>query len=116
MQQDQVLTGEKDTEAVVAGFSEELQQVVNKIIGKSSVNMKTLANGKVDWSKHSSAASKAINIPKNVQTKMFIKAALSSHEILSRKDRIRRYMKENNVDIMHLNAINSVFLDCDTER
>ena len=47
---------------------------------------------------------------------MFIKAALSSHEILSRKDRIRRYMKENNVDIMHLNAINSVFLDCDTER
>jgi hypothetical protein len=25
-------------------------------------------------------------------------------------------MKENNVDIMHLNAINSVFLDCDLER
>lgn len=25
-------------------------------------------------------------------------------------------MKENNVDIMHLNAIQSVFLDCDQER
>ena len=25
-------------------------------------------------------------------------------------------MKENDVDIMHLNAINTVFLDCDSER
>lgn len=25
-------------------------------------------------------------------------------------------MKENKVDIMHLNAINGVFLDCDEER
>lgn len=28
----------------------------------------------------------------------------------------RRYMKENAVDIMHLNAIDSAFLDCDEER
>lgn len=25
----------------------------------------------------------------------------------------RKYMKENDVNIMHLNVINSVFLDCD---
>jgi hypothetical protein len=25
-------------------------------------------------------------------------------------------MKENNVDIMHLNEINNVFLDCDEDR
>ena len=28
----------------------------------------------------------------------------------------RKYMKESNIDIMHLNEINSVFLDCDEER
>ena len=27
----------------------------------------------------------------------------------------RKYMKENHIDIMHLNEINSVFLDCDME-
>ena len=28
----------------------------------------------------------------------------------------RKYMKENGVDIMHLHAISSVFLDCDEQR
>jgi hypothetical protein len=28
----------------------------------------------------------------------------------------RKYMKENGVDIMHLNAIASAFLDCDEEE
>jgi hypothetical protein len=28
----------------------------------------------------------------------------------------RRYMKDNEVDIMHLNAINGAFLDCDEDR
>jgi len=32
------------------------------------------------------------------------------------KENVRRYMKENGVDIMHLLAIKGAFLDCDSER
>ena len=58
-----------------------------------------------------SSGSKLLHVPKCRQNGIYIKAAITHHNPTS-KERIRRYMKENNVDITHLNAIKSSFLSC----
>lgn len=52
--------------------------MIKKIIGNKGTNKK---RGDTDWNKQISAASKKINIPKNIQNKIFIKAAISSDKI-----------------------------------
>lgn len=47
----------------MTSFSPELQNVVKKIIGNKSTKMKS---GNIDWNQQISAASKKINIPKNI--------------------------------------------------
>jgi len=47
---------------------------------------------------------------------MYIKSFKAGDNLASAKDRIRKYMKDNGVDIMHLNAISSTFLDCDEDE
>ncbi|CDW82666.1 ef hand family protein [Stylonychia lemnae] len=97
----------------MANFGPDMQNTIHKIVGSSTIHNATKA---YDWSKQISAISKKVNILKNIQNKMYIKQAQGTEQIHSKKEKIRKYMKENDVDIMHLNAIDGAFLDCDEER
>ena len=60
----------------VSQLSPEMQSVVKKIIGKN-FHIQVKKKGSGDWKNQISAASKKINILKNIQNKIFIKAAVS---------------------------------------
>ena len=67
-------------------------------------------------SKDMSSASKHLNIFKNKQNSMYIKAAITKVYNNQEKEQIRKMLKQDNVDIRHLNDIKSVFLSCEQDR
>lgn len=67
------------------GYSSEMQSVLHKIL---IVKDRRFRNVNTDWSKTISAASKKINIPKNIQNKLYIKSSAASEKIQKQKERM----------------------------
>ncbi|CDW76593.1 ef hand family protein [Stylonychia lemnae] len=66
-------------------------------------------------SKDLSSASKSLNIFKNKQNSKYIKASINNTFDIQERDRIRRFLKKDNIDIRHLNDIKSAFLSCEQQ-
>lgn len=63
-----------------------MQAVVRKIVGNKAQGRKIATA--YEGNRQISAASKKINIPKNIQNKMFIKASISSDKVQQQKDKM----------------------------
>ena len=63
-----------------------MQAIVKKIVG-SKAHVRKVATT-FEGNRQISAASKKINIPKNTQNKIFIKASISSDKVQQQKDKM----------------------------
>ncbi len=89
-------------------MAEDVRKALNRIISHKT-DVKEV-NEKCTFS----AGNRKLNLMRNKNNSIFLKALHQGGEsIHAQKAIIRGYIKENNIDIMHLNAFKSAFLDCD---